>query len=188
MTLSNSLKSILLLCAAACALATTSSQGAPEFPSSYQIGEQNYEKRGEYRYVYRVFFKLYDAALFAEASASPTDIFDAKVPFHLSFQYLRTIDKSIILESASKMLSKNLSDAELESIADRVDQINTAYQTVDEGDSSSLTYQPGIGTTLKINEKPVITIEGKDFAQLYFQIWLGDYPISKPMKAVLIGD
>jgi hypothetical protein len=184
----NWLKSILLSVVALNTLAPTALLAVGNFPATYQIGGNSFEKRGEYRYVYRVFFKLYDAALYVKPSASPQDIFDAKIPFHLSFHYLRTIEKSIILDSADKMLNRNLSDPELRTIADRVDKINAAYQTVENGDRSSLTYEPDVGTTLKINDRPVITIEGEDFAQLYFQIWLGENPISSSMKAVLIGE
>lgn len=161
---------------------------AENFPATYQIEDSLSEKRGEYRYVYRRFFKLYDAALFAAKSESNEDILSAEVPFHLSFQYLRTIDKSIIIESAGKMLARNLSPTELKSIAERVDKINTAYTTVEDGDRSSLTYIPNIGTTLKINGSPVATIVGQDFAKLYFQIWLGENSISAAMKAVLFGE
>ncbi len=168
--------------------AFTSTSATTLFPNTYEVKTQSLEKRGEYRYVYRLFFKLYDVALFAEADSSSSDILSAEVPFHLSFNYLRTIDKSIILESADTILDRNLSNIERQQIADRVDLINAAYQTVREGDRSSLTYLPAEGTTLRINEQPIATIPGKDFAQLYFQIWLGENPISTTMKSVLIGD
>jgi len=161
---------------------------AENFPASYQIEDSLSEKRGEYRYVYRLFFELYDAAFFAVQSAQNEDILNAEVPFHLSFRYLRTIDKSIIIESADKMLARNLSPTELKSIAERVDKINAAYTTVEDGDRSSLTYIPSVGTILKINGMPVATIVGQDFAKLYFQIWLGENPISAAMKAVLFGE
>ena len=168
-------------------LAATAASTSSLFPQTYQTDERILEKRGEYRYVYRVFFKLYDAALFAKKENRSGEILDAKVPFHLEFRYLRTIDKSIILESADKMLDRNLTIAERQTIADRVDQLNAAYETVNEGDSSSLTFIPTKGTQLRINNKPIVTIPGDDFARLYFQIWLGKKPISEPMKEELIG-
>ena len=69
----------------------------------------------------------------------------------------------------------------------RLNRLNTAYQPVENGDHSSLTYQPGIGTTLNINGTHIITIEGEDFAKLYFTIWLGELPISKSLRRDLIG-
>lgn len=159
----------------------------PAFPESAEIGGAEVKKRGEYRYVYRYFFKLYDAALYAPSDAEPTDIPEAKTDMRIQFRYLREIEKSIILKSADRMLEKNLNDAQREQIAERVDKINEAYKTVLEGDTSSLTYVRGEGTTLRINGESVVTLEGEDFARLYFRIWLGDKPLSTSLRAALLG-
>ena len=161
----------------------------PSFPETIALssGERALSKLGEYRYVYRVFFKLYDAALYVSPLAKPDDVLKAKTSYRLQFRYLREIEKSIILESSAKMLEKNLNSQELAQIAERVGRLNAAYQTVKEGDQSSLTYLPETGTTLRINGAPVITIEGQDFARLYFTIWLGEQPISVPLREHLLG-
>jgi hypothetical protein len=163
--------------------------GAPEppFPPTEVINGDELSKRGEYRYVYRLFFQLYDAALYAPESAKTSEILTAKTDFRLQFRYLREIEKSIILKSADRMLEKNLSESERAQIAGRVAKINEAYTTVRDGDRSSLTYQRGIGTTLRINGDPVVTIEGDDFARHYFTIWLGEHPISQGLKESLLN-
>lgn len=141
---------------------------------------------GQYRYVYKFFFKLYDLTLLAPSSASRAQILNAEVGFELRFSYLRTLEKPLILESAARMLERNLSAGELAQIEARVQQINAAYTTVRDGDRSSLRYQPGCGTTLAINGRDMITVPGQDFAQLYFKIWLGPQPTSKAMKEALL--
>jgi hypothetical protein len=85
------------------------------------------------------------------------------------------------------MLEKNLSNEERATIADRVAKINQAYTSVQEGDHSSLTFIPGTGTTLRINEELQVTIPGDDFARLYFQIWLGPKSISDSLRDALLG-
>jgi hypothetical protein len=161
----------------------------PSFPNTIQVesGAPTLIKLGEYRYVYRIFFKLYDAALYAPADTEPEDVLTARTSYRLQFRYLRELNKSIILESSAKMLKRNLSAQELAQIAKRVARLNAAYTTVKGGDQSSLTYQPEVGTTLRINGKPVVTIEGDDFARLYFQIWLGERPISESLRESLLG-
>jgi len=114
-------------------------------------------------------------------------LMSGSVPLRLEFVYSREIDRSIILQSAGRMLEKNLSAVERAQIADRVDRLNAAYVTVREGDRSSLTFLPGTGTILSINGETVETIPGDDFAPLYFRIWLGEQPISKSLKAELLG-
>lgn len=168
-------------------LAVCTASGEDLFPERTEAFGENFVKLGEYRYVYRFFFDLYEVALFTEPGAGAEEVLEADSAFHLQFRYLRKISKDIILKSADRMLEKNLSQAQRASIAERVAQINRAYSGVAEGDRSSLTYRPGSGTTLMINGEPVATIEGKDFAQLYFDIWLGEQPTSKSMKQSLLG-
>lgn len=169
-------------------LGASASLRAAVFPSQWSAeGIAPMQKLAEYRYVYRFFFKLYDAALYLDETASADAVLTAETAFHLEFRYLREIDKSIILKSADRMLEKNLSAEERAQIADRVERLNEKYQTVREGDRSSLTYQPEEGTTLRINGAPQITLPGQDFAELYFRIWLGPQPISAEMKSVLLG-
>jgi hypothetical protein len=79
-----------------------------------------------------------------------------------------------------------MSPVELVSIQERVAQINAVYRTVGKGDRSALSYMPGKGTVLWINGESMITIEGEDFARLYFRIWLGEQPISKLMRDALL--
>jgi hypothetical protein len=174
---------------AASALPASAREPEPAFPDSIELDtpENRLIKLGEYRFVYRMFFKLYDVALYAAPGATAKDVLAAQTHFRLQFRYLREIKKSIILESADKMLRKNLSPAELRQISERVDRINEAYRTVKDGDRSSLTYQPDVGTTLAINGKPQITIEGEDFAHLYVKIWLGEQPISQTLRQSVLG-
>lgn len=169
-------------------LATTLLANAKDrFPETITHDSTQYSKLGEHRYVYAMLFKLYDAALYTTPTATADDILNYRVPFKLNFQYLRTIEKSIVLKSSAKMLERNLTPAQLEQIAERVTQINQAYRTVQKDDHSSLSYQPGIGTTFALNGKAQITIPGDDFARLYFQIWLGKQPISNELKQKLLG-
>lgn len=157
-------------------------------PSSPNEIKASLDAAGKHRFIYRMFFKLYDAAFYTDATetADIEDVLSGKYALHLEFDYLRKIKKSIILESSEKILANNMSLSELASIQARVDRINAAYRTVDKGDRSALSYIPGKGTVLWINGEPMITVEGEDFARLYFRIWLGERPISKAMRDALL--
>jgi len=173
-----------LLVSLTATLPAHSAEPTPSFPAQLELSptDETWSKLGDYRYIYRFFFKLYDVALYAPPQTTPEAIKSASAPFRLQFRYLREIEKSIILKSAQTMLERNLSDAQLQQIADRIDRINQGYETVKEGDRSALTFVPGSGTTLSINGNPVTTIEGDDFARLYFTIWFGEKPISESLK------
>ena len=157
--------------------------------SIQQTDSKQVQERGSFRYVYAMLFKLYDSTLYTDApkQVTATSLLSGQHALRLEFTYLRTIKKTIILESADKMLQRNLSPAELANITDRAQALNAAYTTVHKGDHSSLSYHKGHGTTLEINGQEVITIAGDDFGPLYFRIWLGDRPISTNMRDNLLS-
>jgi len=178
-----------LLTLAVLTTAAASAEGAEaEFPKEITVQNRKLEQLGAYRYVYRFFFPLYDVALYTESRAEAEDVLNADVAFHLTFRYLRDIEKPVILKAADRMLDKNLSSEEQDQIAERVRDLNTAYTGVEEGDTSSLTYDPEKGTTLRINGESRTTISGQDFARLYFRIWLGPEPLSDSLRDHLLGN
>jgi len=174
-------KHCLLLCAVALLPACILSASYSATPTLHE--------RGSYRYVYAMFFKLYDLTLHTDApkQVPPHVLLNGQHAMRLEFTYLRTIKKPIILESAGKMLERNISPSEYAPIAARVERLNAAYTTVHKGDRSALSYQQGHGTQLEINGEHILTIEGDDFAQLYFRIWLGEQPISTEMRDTLVA-
>ncbi len=174
------------LCVVADHTSAFGAKPSPPFPEHLSVDSVSMVKLGEYRYVYRFFFDLYDVALYAEEGATPEDVLTRDRAFRLQFRYLREIDKSIILKSATRMLEKNLSEDAQKQIEDRVAALNEAYVTVRQRDRSSLTFLPEIGTILEINGERVKTVPGRDFADYYFEIWLGRNPISTSMKQTLL--
>jgi hypothetical protein len=142
---------------------------------------------GEHRTVYKLFFKLYDAALFTEPGATANDVLARDCGFRLEFRYLRSIPRDTIIKSANYMLALNLSPESFSSIAKPTQQLHAAYRSVDAGDASSLTYIPDKGTTFAINGEGLITIPGKEFAQHYLNIWLGARPISVELRDQLLA-
>lgn len=55
------------------------------------------------------------------------------------------------------------------------------------GDRVLLDYVPGEGLTISLAGKPVGTIEGKDFMQAIWRIFLGDPPASRKLKEGMLG-
>jgi|SaaInlStandDraft_1057018.scaffolds.fasta_scaffold04161_2 hypothetical protein len=177
-------RGILLLIVA---LLPTSSVRAAVFAESSRIEGVSYPKMGEHRATYKMFFKLYDAALFTVAGATAEEVLTRNCSFRLEFRYLRSISKATILQSANHMLAKNLSAEDLSRITAATEQLHATYRSVQTGDVSSLTYIAGRGTTFAINGEQLITISSKEFAQHYLQIWLGERPVSRRLRDRLLG-
>ncbi|MCB1101647.1 MAG: chalcone isomerase family protein [Kiritimatiellae bacterium] len=117
-------------------------------------------------------FSVYDAAYYVAEGSTAIDSLTRDVARRLDIRYLRSIPKDQFVAYADKALARMLTPAELEALADRINQINAAYQDVSEGDMYSLTYLPGVGTRLDLNGKELVLIPGADFALAYFRIWI----------------
>jgi len=142
---------------------------------------------GSHRVTHKMIFKLYDAALFTEADATVEEVLARNCSLHLEFRYLRSISKATILKSADHILANNLSAEALARITVATEQLHAIYRSVQAGDVSSLTYIAGGGTTFAINGEQLIHIPGKEFAQHYLQIWLGERPFSRQLRDRLLG-
>ena len=130
--------------------------------------------------------KVYDARLHLGAGEPPSKVF-ADIPVRLHLTYHRGFTAAEIIKGGDTLLARNVKAESLAALRDRLELINRAYRDVREGDSYTLTYVPGKGTTLRLNGSPLVTIPGHDFATAYFRIWLGDDPISESMRDALLG-
>ena len=130
--------------------------------------------------------KVYDARLHLGAGEPSSKVF-ADIPVRLQLTYHRGFTAAEIIKGGDTLLARNVKAETLVSLRERLELINRAYRDVREGDSYTLTYVPGKGTTLRLNGSPLVTVPGHDFAAAYFRIWLGDDPISKSMRDTLLG-
>jgi hypothetical protein len=130
--------------------------------------------------------KVYDARLHLGAGEPSSKVF-ADIPVRLQLTYHRGFTAAEIIKGGDTLLARNVKADALVSLRERLELINRAYRDVREGDSYTLTYVPGKGTTLRLNGSPLVTIPGHDFAAAYFRIWLGDDPISESMRDALLG-
>ena len=131
-------------------------------------------------------FKVYVAALYLPENGSPDDVL-ANIPKRLEISYLVSIPGPDFGKGAEAILERNNSSEELARLQSRIDKLNAVYRDVKPGDRYALTYAPGQGTELSYNGRPLITIEGADFAAAYFGIWLGKDPIDLEMRRRLIN-
>ena len=105
----------------------------------------------------------------------------------MEFTYHRGFTAREIVEGGNSLLAKNVSNDELSALKSRLELLNRAYVDVRPGDRYALTFAPGRGLTLRLNGKPLVTVEGDDFARRYLRIWLGPEPINKGLRDRLLG-
>jgi hypothetical protein len=135
---------------------------------------------------YKMLFKAYVAALYVGDGIDPGEVLD-DVPKRLELSYFWSIGGSKFGEAGDGILARNVDAETLARLRPRLDRLNALYQDVKPGDRYSLTYVPGVGTELALNDKPLGVIDGADFAAAYFRIWLGDHPLDVTLRDQLLG-
>ena len=175
-----------ILCSVCLSAGTALADTAAKFAPEITVDARTLPLRGTGRLVWMRLVTVYDAALYLPGDVPGKDVLQ-DVPKRLELSYHISIKGTKFGESAEPYLEKNTSPQELQRLRPRIEQLNRLYQDVKEGDRYALTYLPGKGMTLSLNNEPLGTIEGADFAASYFAIWLGAKPISNAMRDDLTG-
>ena len=145
------------------------------FPEEIVVGDVTLQRKGVGR-MRRWMITGADVALYAPEGTSRGALLSGG-PVALSFYYYVRIRGDQFSRAANETLADNIDAAAKNAQADNIEKMGNWFQTVERGDRYLLQYEPGRGTTLKLNGKPQGTIEGSAFASVYFQIWLGKHPI-----------
>ncbi|HWP66259.1 MAG TPA: chalcone isomerase family protein [Candidatus Limnocylindria bacterium] len=135
---------------------------------------------------YKQFIKAYVAALYLGDGAATDDVL-ADVPKRLELNYFWNIAGVDFGKAGDEILERNVDAGSLARLRPRLERINAWYRDVKPGDRYSLTYLPGVGTQLALNGSEIGVIDGADFANAYFQIWLGENPIDARLREQLLG-
>lgn len=131
-------------------------------------------------------FKAYTGAFYLEEGCTIDEVFLDRAK-RIELEYIRPIKGKDFGPATDKFLAKNLDSQTLNKLRARIDYHNSLYEDVKPGDRYSLTYIPGRGTELALNNEPKGIIEGADFASAIFSIWLGSKPINKSFKEQILG-
>jgi hypothetical protein len=156
------------------------------FDKRVTVGQQVLEIKGAGVLRYLRFIKAYAGALYTEPGIGAETVL-SDTPKRLEIEYFQAIKGKDFGPATYEGLSNNLDPAEIERLRPRIDYHNGLYVDVQPGDRYALTYIPGMGTELALNQRPVGVIEGADFAAAIFSLWLGENPFDRQFKNALLG-
>ena len=77
--------------------------------------------------------------------------------------------------------------AGLAALKDRMALFVKMIPDVKKGDRLTFIYRPGGGLEVQANGRKTGAVEGKDFSDTLFRVWLGEKPADKDLKAGLLG-
>lgn len=157
------------------------------FARSLSVDDQPFDLVGAGLFRYRVLFRAYAGALYVGEGETLDGKLRPGIPLRLELEYFWSIRGEQFATAAWPFLEDNLSPHEFEMIRERAERLGELFVNVEPGDRYALTFIPGTGTTLTLNGETLGTIEGGDFAAAYFQIWLGEEPISARFRDHLLA-
>lgn len=184
----------LLVCAAvlipllvAAALGGAATLQGASFPDSIQVDGKPLKLQGlglRKKFV----FSVYVGALYLTTpSADGLAAARADEPKRIALRFLRDVDASSIREAFEDGLFKNAQE-KLSTLKPRIDAfLKMAAVDVKQGQEVSFTYLPGTGTRVSVAGAEKGVVEGKDFMEALFSVWLGDLPPSPALKKGMLG-
>lgn len=155
------------------------------FSNTSVLADKTIELRGSSLYEYFV-VDVYAAALYLpKQTASATVLSD--VPKKLVLHYFRDLKKSDFIESGEFLMKKDPTFIK-EKLSVSLETLYALLEDVKAGDRYTLTYIPGTGTELTLNDTVKGVIPGEEFAKRYFGIWLSDkYSVDEAFTKRLLG-
>ena len=124
------------------------------------------------------------AALYLEDCNKISDIFSS-TPKQLRFFYDTSIPAKAFREASHEYLKINLGE-KYSQWKTSFDQFNNNYQDIKAGDYYDLIYDPLTGLLLQLNGKDLATIQDRDIALAYLNVWFGNEPFSEDLKKTLL--
>ena len=130
---------------------------------------------------------VYVAGLYlTEKEHNPQRIISARQPKRIHTKFIfPSIPKEKMQETLSENLSKNPGISE--KTQEKIKQCLVMMEDFSEGDEIIFDYSPNLGTTIMIKGTNKGTIEGDDFMEAIFSIYLGSHPASESLKIGLLG-
>ncbi len=130
---------------------------------------------------------VYVAALYLETPGRDGEtIARAEETKRLILHFVRKVGESDITSAWREGLKKNAGD-KLAAYEDRLETLNSWMARMADGDRMTFTYIPGAGLEVSVKGAVKGTIEGSDFAGVFFAIWLGGSPPNRSLRAGLLG-
>lgn len=100
----------------------------------------------------------------------------------------REVPRDKLVAAWNEGFAANQDAATLATLQARIDRFNGLFETVREGDTVELAFDPARkATRVTINGASRGEIPGADFAAALLRIWLGPSPIGEDLKAALLG-
>ena len=131
----------------------------------------------------RWFIDVYVAGLYL---ADPSREALADQPRQMTLYMLRDVGRDQVAHAIREGFEKN-SARDMPKLKERLEKLIQALTDVKKGETLIFTYQPQKGTTVTGRGTVLAQIQGRDFGEALFAVWLGRNPVDESLKRGLLG-
>jgi hypothetical protein len=157
-----------------------------QVPANAQVGGRDLTLRGADLLRWKWLVKIYVAALYLPTELDRAQVL-ADIPRRIAFHYRRGFTAEQLVEATNTTIVRGLDAAAITAIEAELKAFNALYRPVVEGDVMAIDYQPGVGTTMRMNDAVIGRVPGAAFARALFAIWVGDQAVDDDLKQALLG-
>ena len=133
-------------------------------------------------------FQVYVAALYLkQKSADAARIIAADEPMDVKLQITSSMITPDNMKSSIMKAFEKSTNGDIAPIKARIDTFVDIFKGLSNHDVYNFAYVPGKGTEVSGNGVTLCVIEGLDFKKALYGIWLGDKPVQKELKAMMLA-
>lgn len=160
--------------------------GNHDIPETAQVGGRALVLNGA-GFRQKLFFRIYVCALYLEErSKDPAAILAGDRAWQVTMHFMRNISHHQVLDAFTEAFEHN-SPGQIPMLHDDLEKFHAVMEDLRRGQDLSITYEPGVGTTLHAPSGATATVPGKAFADAMLRTWLGDRPSDEDLKARMLG-
>jgi len=125
--------------------------------------------------------KVYLVGLYKPAQVPISRVLE-DIPKRLEYYFFVDMKASDFQDTGFQLMANNVGEEKAKSLLGELEALNSLYQDVKEGQRYTLTYLPGKGVEMALDDELLGVVQGAEFAAAYFSIWLGPNPVSKSLR------
>jgi hypothetical protein len=165
------------------------SLAAAEMPNDLTINSEVLKLNG-HGIRTKYFFRVYNGGLYLQQNgqSDAQTIIQADEPMAIRMHWLRDVPAKNLIDGWNTGFS-NATNTNTSPLQDRIDRFNAVFQEgVKENDIHDILYLPDRGVTIYKNGSAVEQIEGKDFKDAVFGIWLSEKTEVPDVRNKMLGN
>lgn len=135
----------------------------------------------------KFFIKVYIGGLYLQKPAhNAEEILHADTPRALLMQFVREVKRDKLVAAYGEGFSNNAADLTARQKTN-IERFYAFLPDVKDGDRIGYVYEPGKGSRFSLNGAEKLAIDGKEFADLFLLVYIGQHPPTADVKRGLLG-